>query len=528
MKIITLMLVFVLSIFVTTGIFAGGQKEKASSETSETSVPKESSEQSSEESPDAMGQEEEPEGPVSLTVAEAVEMALDNNLAIQAEQLGLKIKNRTRQTVWNQFYPSISASTSLSRMHVAQELSITEYTNSLDDFGIPGTGNYTLDPPGITSAIPFDDDGPVYDYIFSESVDLPRWNISAGINMNLTLTAALIYGIKFTVIDYQAGQLSLETAKKSLSRDIKKAFYNLLLLEENIKILELQVESLERRFEQAQINYDFGLVDEYTKLSAQVGLENLRPGVDALKTGYEIAKMNFKFLLGMDLDRDILLEGSIEPEAVELDVDDLIATYVTERLDIQSLRKQIEILKNSKNATIAGMTPLLTFILNFDPVFLGDPFEDPWFERNDDDELNWEQLSGMFAVSLTLPLDQLLPFSSSWVDISNTKDGIRQLYTTMQQAIDGAQMEIWTLVQNLEQTRKTYEALELNVDLAQRAYDLAEESYNAGGRALIDVEDAEDKLQEAKFEVLREKYNYISNLMDLEYALNTPLEELRK
>lgn len=507
MKKSILLLILFIGILSATGVYAGGKQENAAENNYQIV-----------QDPKLTTSAEQPkrEGPLVLDIDTAVEMALSNNLAIKSEQLGLKVKNRTRQTVLNNFYPSITASANLSRMHVAQDYSVTSYTNSLEDFGIPGT-----------SAIPFGEDGPVYDYVFSQDLELPRWNISASINMNLTLTAALIYGIKHTVIDYEAGQLSLETAKKGLSRDIKKTFYNLLLMEENIKIMEQKVAAMERRFEQAQINYDFGLVDEYTKLSAQVGLENLKPGVEAMKTGFEIAKMNFKFLLGVDLEEKIILEGTIEPEVIKLDALHLIDTYAADRLDLQSLRKQIEILKNAKNATIAGMTPLLTFLLNFDPAFQGDPFEDAWFEKNDDGELNWGQLSGMFAMSLTVPLDNLLPFSSSWVDISNTKDSIRQMYTTLQQAIKGAEMEIRTIVQNLKQTQKTYESLELNVDLAERAYSLAEESYNAGGRALIDVEDAEDKLQEARFEVLKEKYNYITNLLDLEYALNTPLEEIR-
>jgi len=525
MKKITLVLSLIITTTLTAGLYAGGNREGAPEETTQVSMePKKTA-------------EEQPkrEGPLVLDIDTAVDLALANNLTIKSEQLGLRIKNRTRKTVMNNFYPSITAGATLSRMHTENSVSGFEGVNSAEYEGYELGGGSIIDNPFPTGptdppgwAVPFPDDlEGIYDFIVPYDIELPRWNISASINMSLTLTAALIYGIKYTVIDYEAGQLSLETAKKSLSRDIKKTFYNLLLLEENIKIMEQKVASMERRFEQAKINYEYGLVDEYTKLSAQVGLENLKPGVDAMKTGYETAKMNFKFLLGLDLEEEIILEGSIEPETIELDAAALIDTYTADRLDIQSLRKQIEILKNAKNATIAGMTPLLTFLLNFDPAFLGDPFEDAWFEKNDDDELNWEQLSGMFAMSLTVPLDSLLPFSSSWVDISNTKDSIRQMYTTLQQAIKGAEMEIWTLVQNLKQTQKTYESLELNVDLAERAYALAEESYNAGGRALIDVEDAEDKLQEARFEVLKEKYNYITNLLDLEYALNTPLEEIR-
>jgi len=471
----------------------------------------------------------------TVTVEDAVRLAEQNNLGILSEEISLKMKERAKKTVWNRFYPTITASGSFSRLHVAPDnITGAEYANSLEYegyslLGVTGAENpfeNPLDPTDdvIVSAIPEDMDGVLYDYIIPYEIEVPHtWILSAGVNMNLTLTAALLYGIKHTIIDYSAGSLSLETAKLELAKNVKKTFYNLLLLKENIKLMKQKIVSAEKRYEQAKINFEYGLVDEYTMLSAQVGLENIKPGLTALNMAYDTALMNFKFLLGLPLDSGLSLKGSIEPEVVVLNAEELVKEYARDRLDIQSLIKQIEIVKNGKKATIAGMTPALTFMLSFDPTFMQDPFEELWFKDMSD---NWSQRSGMFGVTVSVSLDQLLPFSRSWVDIANAEDSIRQLRTALSQAVQGAEMEIAIIVKNLQQTQKLFETLNLNVDLAQRAYSLAEEAYNAGGRALIDVEDAEDKLQEARFEVLKEQFNYISYLLDLEYALNTPLEEI--
>jgi outer membrane protein TolC len=60
------------------------------------------------------------------------------------------------------------------------------------------------------------------------------------------------------------------------------------------------------------------------------------------------------------------------------------------------------------------------------------------------------------------------------------------------------------------------------VELAQRAYSLAEEAYRSGAKDLLDVQNAELELRKARNEVLKEKFNYLTGLLDLEYALGLP------
>ena len=91
-------------------------------------------------------------------------------------------------------------------------------------------------------------------------------------------------------------------------------------------------------------------------------------------------------------------------------------------------------------------------------------------------------------------------------------------------ARQGAEIEIETLVSNLEKSVKLVDTLELNVQLAERAYKLAEEAYNAGNRELLEVQNAELELQKARLEVLKEQFNYTTGLLDLEYAVNAKLD----
>jgi outer membrane protein TolC len=160
-----------------------------------------------------------------------------------------------------------------------------------------------------------------------------------------------------------------------------------------------------------------------------------------------------------------------------------------------------------------------------DPSFAGDPFDDPWF---DDVENDWNQQSGAFSISITQPLDPLLPFSRTQVEIENLKDDVQKARIQLQQARTGAEIQIRQLVDQLETSRSAIEVRRLNVERARRAFNLAQEAYDAGNRELLEVREAEDELEQAQVQLLDEQKNYVVALLDLVYALNTSIDELRE
>jgi outer membrane protein TolC len=110
------------------------------------------------------------------------------------------------------------------------------------------------------------------------------------------------------------------------------------------------------------------------------------------------------------------------------------------------------------------------------------------------------------------------------VEIKDLDDSIKKTQMELEEARQLAEIEIESTVMRLDNSMKSLKALEQNVILAQKVYDLTDMEYNAGESKLSDVEDAYDELQGAMLKVLEEKYNYISGLFDLEYELNTELD----
>ncbi len=425
-------------------------------------------------------------GPVNLTEERAVEYALENNLGLKSEEINVRIKERTADYAWNRFIPTVQASGTMARMNAEQS---------------------TFD---LSGGLP-------------TMVDLPQWSVSAGLDMSLTLSLAIGRGIRATQIDYQGGLISYEQAQRKLERDVRKSFYNLLLMRENRKLMVENIDAAERRYEQARINYENGMVPELTVLSAEVAWENMKPQLKAMDLGYRQALQGFKMSLGLDLERDVVLEGSINTDAVEVETENLIEEHLADRPDVQSLIGTIIGMENQLEATKQQVyTPQLILGFNLDPAFSGDPWADPWFGG----DAEWNQRSGMFRATIAMSLDGLLPFSQTQIGLRELEDSIRQTRIGLMQMVEGAELEIDTTIRQLEKSRDTIETLQLNVERARRAYEMAEDAYNAGSKELLEVQNSELELKSAQLEVLKEKYTYLSALIDLEYQLNTTIEEV--
>lgn len=419
---------------------------------------------------------------IKIDIDTAVALALHSNLGLETEQLKLAQKRNAMNTVWNQFVPVMNASATLSRWNAEQTI------------------------------------GPML---------LPRWGLSTRVSASLTLTAQMFYGIKQTVLDYNSGRTSLEQARATLDRDVRKQFYNLLLLQRRIALQQDAIKTAQERLDQTKVNYDNGLVDEYTYLSAQVSLANLRPALEDLSSAFDTSLMAFNQMLGIELTAKPVLDGSIGAQLVPItsaDAQALITRYLDRRYDIMGIKDAITSLRNVVMITRSGMYPTLTFSYTADPTFMGDPFSDPLFA---DVNRDWKQQSGMFSITLGLRLDPLLPASQTRAKIADYENQLEQTQVNLTQARQGAEIEIRKIVQTLEKTRNTLNVKKMNSQLAQRALSLAQEGYKAGTRDLLDVRNAEQDLQNAQVDVLSDEYNYTAGLLDLEYALNATLDDIR-
>lgn len=407
-----------------------------------------------------------------ITIEKAVEMALENNLSLKAKKYSVVSKKRSNDTKWNVFIPDLGIGTSLA----------------LPNQDMMGTGKL--------------------------------WNWGWNFSAQLAIYASLFNGVNALKQDYEAELISYEQASASLERDVKKAFYFILVSEERIRLIENNIETAEKSFRQADINYRNGLVSELDKLQAQVTLEILKPTrIEAINI-YNSTLYSFKEIIGFEVEDNIALKGEIDPTIQKANADKIVFSSLADRLDIQLLVKQLKLMDTNISATKNSRIPALILGFNHNMSFT-DPFEGNVIEDD------WHD-GGAFSVAISFDIDSVIPFLSKYVEIKNLEDGKKAAEANLTQTLRLSDIEIRTIIMSMDKSLKNLESLEYSEQLALRSYELASEGYDAGAIELLSLENTIDQLQEARFQLVQEKYNYQAAILDLEYTINKTIEEAMK
>ncbi|MDR2467792.1 MAG: TolC family protein [Spirochaetaceae bacterium] len=435
-------------------------------------------------------QQEEPvtgEKPVrTISVDEAVSLALNNNLGLQASQVTLEKKKRPAVLSWNQFLPTVGLSGSLSA------------ANSVSTQNVP---------IGISGG-----------QLMYRTVEGPRWGLNAAFQIQWSgLNVAMFEGVRKLKRDYEAGEIGYQKAKLQLERDIRKLYSSILLAEENLKVQEQSFTLAEEQVRTAQANYNAGLSAELTLMQARLNRDKLIPDIDLIKNNIKVSMANFAMLLGLPYDTEFTLVSTEQVRYdVPFDTAELIRNAAGSKVDLQELRANIVALRTARNAMRYQLwTPSLSLGWTLNPTFSGDPFRDSWSGDS------WTD-TGRFSLNLSWSLNGMLPFTKEVATLRDLNDDIRSLDINLAQAIRATEVEVYNQVFLVQQARESIDAQQKTVELAERTYRDTLAAFRAGLRDFMEVQNVEQQLRQARLGVLQQQYNFFTGVIDLEYAVGVP------
>ncbi|MBQ5499194.1 MAG: TolC family protein [Treponema sp.] len=425
---------------------------------------------------------------VTLTVEKAVDYAKKNSRALKSADIDLDIKRRASAYSWNVLFPDVTVSGTMSRANSVE--SSIKQANAM--------------------GVPFEE---------KKETESMHWTAVGNVTASLNLSLAYVNSIRAAKADYEAGKISWEKSQKETLANVKKLFYGLLLAQENLNLQKRSLENARQRSAQAAANFRNGRIPELALLQAQVTYQNMVPEVEQAELQFKQQKNMFAFLLGMPVGTEIVLDGSIDPEYVDLNADDLMKKYLEDSLDYKSLQATLNTMNLQLGAAnMAAFTPALALSYSYQPV-LPDALDADWGDKD-----AWVD-NGSFSVTLAWKISDMLPWSKNRQQAKDLKANIQKLELSLQDVRENQRMKIQEAVDNLKMCREQIQSMQRNVTLAQRSYNMSATAYMNGTRELLDLRDAENQLNQAKLGLANQKFNYISSLLDLETLLGIELKK---
>ena len=424
-----------------------------------------------------------------ITVDQAVQEALASNLGLRSVAKKLEIEQRDRDWSFQKFFPTITAGAGWLRWN---DVSTQERLVGLT--------------PQLSTVI------------FTPDLQ----NIGAQINVQFTLSLTTFAAVRQTLAEWDAGRIDYDAARQRLASNTRKTFYQILGLLQTRDLIDAQVVNAETRLSQLQAAYKVGTMPELTVLQAQVAVENRHGDRREIDLRIDQALYGFSQLLGRRPTKDIELSGTIDPRppGSVLSGDRLADQYLERRFDLRGLDAQDRVLQAQASQVDGAAYPQLVLGYSADPSL-----NDPW-HNNALAGSNWMQVNGALSVELQWKLDALLPGSWYWTQRADLQSARRGLQESRKQLLDAARAEVITLAEQIDSSKTALVSLEKNVDAARRAETLAQAAFHSGVRSLLEVQDADLQAQAAQLSLLQEKIKLADALIDLEVALNTPLEEI--
>lgn len=401
--------------------------------------------------------------PIVLTVDKAVELALQNNITIKQSKMDLDMLELRDSFSWNGISPSLSLSG-----------------------GVNGSKAGTFDT-------------------FADSDPTVSWSASGSVSLNFT--PALATTIKSAKLAYESGQMSYENTRRSIELSVRKTFYSLLYFNENLELQHRSLETARQTYESNLSKFNQGRLSEMNLLTSQYNYESKIPAVTNLHTTYENNLDNFKIILGLDLNDEIELTGSlVELAAAELN-NKLLDVNIEELPSIKKLLKNIESSENSLMATrFSAYGPSLSLSGSAGTNGGIKPSSDP-------------RVSVSYSATVRIPLDGYLPWSNGSVSVQAQKESLEKLKQNLEQTKKTTEISIRNSYNAIKQAKAQLAVYEKNMELMQKTYDMTRASYNAGSTDFLTLQKAEDNLYQAKYNVENQRYSIISAVLDLENTL---------
>lgn len=422
-----------------------------------------------------------------LDIGKALEIALSENPTVKVADKEIQKKKYAQKGSYASLFPQISFAADYNR-------TLKKQVMYMDGFDMGST-----EIPGM-------EDMPSMD----EGIEVGRDNNwSLGFNASVPLVnAALWKSLSISAVDVEMAIEQARSSKIAMVNQVKKSYYGVLLANDSYRVFKESYDNAMENYLDIKQKFDQGTVAEYDLIRANVTVKNSEPNMLQAENALVLAKWQLKALLGMDLDINIECEGQLTDFKSDLFGDFLSTdTTLADNTDLKQMDLQAKQLDKTLTMQKFDYLPTLSLTGMYQ-----------WTAMNNDFKFKnylWNPYS-MIGVSLSIPI---FSGGSKFYKIKQTRNSIEQLNLQREDTQRNLQLAIKQYVDNMNTCVKRFDASQKGVEQAERGYMISQKRYDTGAGTLLEMNDSELALTQAKLNFNQAIYDYMVAKADLEKVL---------
>jgi outer membrane protein TolC len=342
-------------------------------------------------------------------------------------------------------------------------------------------------------------------------------NFAAGVSASKTIFAGFSYMNKVEMqkktLDLALFQLTDKITQVKSS--VTTAFYNVIVLSQGLSVALLSDSNLKAHLDYANENFKLGGTTNIDVLQASVNYKTNVPKLMKARDDLEVARLNLCNMLGIAYSDSLVFDGETDAlsrvswnESDEAKITDMVLTHDT-TLKSDDVTYQNAIL--TKETTEYSRLPQVSGNFSYRYNFTSDPSTG----------VMGSQPTLSLALQLTLPVDDLLPFSLTANQITEQSETEKQLELVKLSRIDALRLSTKTQLGQLNEQKATLEATLESMNLTGAQLAQIEAQSKKGISNPLDLDDARLASSQAIYAWQQALYNYASMVWNLEYITGT-------
>lgn len=410
-----------------------------------------------------------------ITLDEAINIALSESNTIKIADMTIEKTGYAKKGAYSALYPNISATGNYQRT-LKKQVMVMEMGGNAMEIEV-GTSN----------------------------------NVSAGVSAAMPLVNAQLWqSLKLSQLDVEMAVEQARSSKIAMVSQVKQAFYAVLLAKEAYDVYKEVYDNAQKNFEDVEKKYNVGKASEFDYLRAKVNVNNAEPEVYSAENAILLAIWQLKAVMGIDLEAEIDVEGSLSDYSGELLATSLLNDSISfeNNSNLLQLKIQDEMLSKTIKMTKFQYIPTLSASFAYNVNAMGNTFD-----------MSWNPYS-VVALSLNIPIFNGFSKRNSLKEYKVSQDilrlNIEDTERNLNIALENYKDKMTTSV-------KRYSAAEATLEMAQKSYDISEKMYEVGKATLVELNDAQLALTQAQLTKSQAIYQYMINkasideLMGVEY-----------
>jgi outer membrane protein TolC len=290
---------------------------------------------------------------------------------------------------------------------------------------------------------------------------------------------------------------------------VSKAFYDILLTQERLRILDEAIRRQEKQLKDARAQYDVGLVDKTDYKRAAIAVRNAYADRRSTSESLKGKQAYLKQLMGLAPETNLALAYDTLQLVQETALDTTEQLSYERRIEVQQLQTQQRLQHLNVDFYRYGFLPSLSAYGNYNRVFQNNEFGSLYNQAFPNSQVGLQLAVPIFTGTRRVQNLRIAELQSQRLDL-DLADTRNQINTEYQQALATYKSALNDL--------KTQG---VNVDDAREVYKIIKLQYDEGLKTYLEVITAENDLRSAQFNYYNSLYAVLSGKLDVQRALGS-------